>query len=300
MYHRILPSHDSRFDSEEPGMIVTPDTFRQQLSIIKQLFTVLPLSEWVERKIAGRTLPKRACAVTFDDGWRDNFEFALPILREQQVPATVFAVSRMVGTTQQFWPNRLAKLLSTSHDHAALRSFDWLKAISPDRSTKTLSRNGLAAMIENCKQISDPELCAHLDHMDKEIGHTPITEPSLMGWPELHQMQASGLVEIGSHTCNHTRLVEGLSQKILHNEIVESRQQLERQLGKPVTLFCYPNGDISAAAVQLVTQHYAAAVTTKSGINTTNAMVHQLKRIGVHEDISNTTTRFEARLAGWI
>ncbi len=81
-------------------MIVTPDSFRQQLRIIKQLFTVMPLSEWSRRQAEGKPLPQRACAITFDDGWRDNFEYALPILQQEQTPATVFAVAGMIGTTR--------------------------------------------------------------------------------------------------------------------------------------------------------------------------------------------------------
>src|SRR5690606_15090180 len=126
MYHRILPAADPRFAQEEPGMIVTPDSFRQQLRILKQLFELMPLSEWIERRTSGKPLPARACAVTFDDGWLDNYEYALPILREEQVPATLFAVSHMIGTTRQFWPNRLARVLAESSANAPLPSLEKL------------------------------------------------------------------------------------------------------------------------------------------------------------------------------
>ncbi len=112
-------------------------------------------------------------------------------------------------------------------------------------------------------------------------------------------MQATGLVDIGSHTCHHTRLVDGLSEQILHAEIVDSRRRLESELDKPVNLFCYPNGNVSPAAATLVSQHYAAAVTTQFGINRPDAPTHLLQRIGIHEDVSNTPTRFRARLSGW-
>ncbi len=301
MYHRILPFDDSRYRDEEPGMIVTPESFRQQLRIIKQLFTVIPLSEWVQRQSTNQSLPARACAITFDDGWRDNFEFALPILQAEQVPATVFAVSEMIGTTQQFWPNRLARLLSVAQsERDAIASFAWLRTLPGYRSSGALTREASAALINHCKQWSDPELRTHLDQMEAEINLLPPAEPALASWSELHQMQATGLVEIGSHTCRHIRLVEGLADKILYTEIVESRKQLENQLGKPVNLFCYPNGDVSAAAAKLVGQHYSAAVTTQFGINSLHASAYQLQRIGIHEDVSNTPTRFRARLSGWL
>lgn len=301
MYHRILPNHDPRYRDEEPGMIVTPDSFRQQLRIIKQLFSVIPLSEWVRRQAAGQALPERACAITFDDGWLDNFEFALPILQAEQIPATVFAVSGMIGSTRRFWPNRLADLLNfTKTDRASLRSFDWLQTLPGYQADEAPSREAIAQLIKSCKQLSDPELRMHLDLMETEASFNSPSVRAMMNWEELQQMQTSGLIEIGSHTCHHTRLVEGLPENILYAEIVESRKQLEDRLGKPVTLFCYPNGDVSSAAARLVAQHYSAAVTTQFGINSPRALAHQLQRIGIHDDISNTPTRFRARLSGWV
>jgi peptidoglycan/xylan/chitin deacetylase (PgdA/CDA1 family) len=113
-------------------------------------------------------------------------------------------------------------------------------------------------------------------------------------------MQTSGCIEVGSHTCNHYRLIANLDSAVMAREITESRQRLERELDKPITLFCYPNGDASKAAVELVRQHYDAAVTTQRGINDRSFDLHHLQRIGVHEDISNDATSFQARLSGWL
>ncbi|HSB95988.1 MAG TPA: polysaccharide deacetylase family protein [Spongiibacteraceae bacterium] len=300
MYHRILPASDPRHASEEPGMIVTPTSFRQQLQTIKKLFDVMPLIEWVERRAQGKPLPARACAVTFDDGWLDNFEYALPVLQAEQVPATVFAVADMVGTARQFWPNRLARILTTpglDHDQTA---FAWLQQLPGYSASATLTPEAIATLVHACKKFSDPELAANLERMETAIALPPLTSPALMDWPQLRQLQASGLIDIGSHTRHHYRLVENLPAAILHDEVVGSRSQLENMLDRPVKLFCYPNGNVSRAAAKLVAGHFAAAVTTQKGINTTASPLHTLTRIGIHEDISDTSTRFRARLSGWI
>lgn len=112
MYHRVLPKDSPARRAEQPGMYVSPDTLDLHLSELKrQRFELLHLDEWLRRAKAGSSLPRLACAVTFDDGWRDNYDFALPVLARHGVPATIFLVSSYIGTSYRFWPNRLMSLL---------------------------------------------------------------------------------------------------------------------------------------------------------------------------------------------
>jgi len=298
MYHRILPPDDARFREEEPGMIVTPESFSQQVRLLKNIFTIIPLSEWVERSQQGKPLPERACAITFDDGWRDNFEYAFPVLRAEQVPATVFAVSHMIGTRQHFWPNRLARLLRAGQ-REPLQRYSWLVQLPGYRMEGELTRDEIAGIIAACKRYSDDFLQSQLTLMEQEITTSETLEAPLMDWPQLIAMQSSGLVEIGSHTRYHCRLGGDMAETALEQEIVGSREHLQQQLDKPVTLFCYPNGDTSPAAARLVREHYKAAVTTQRGINLRETPAQTLLRIGVHDEVSTTPTRFGARLSGW-
>jgi peptidoglycan/xylan/chitin deacetylase (PgdA/CDA1 family) len=299
MYHRILPKTDQRFLIEEPGMITTPDSFRQHLREVKRLFTVLPLSEWVERKQANKPLPPRACAITFDDGWLDNHQHALPILKAEQTPATIFAVSHMIDTQREFWPNRISRALSLPAEQLAHPTLAWLVAITPRTDGLSLTKEQIAAVIGACKRFSDDEINTRLDEAESSGVLAKSNAPSLMSWNQLREMQASGFVEVGSHTCNHYRLVPELDSSKMSAEITQSKSLLEQQLDQPVTLFCYPNGDVSPQAIDTVRQHYQAAVTTRRGINTISADNHSLLRIGIHEDVADDPTNFRARLSGW-
>lgn len=300
MYHRILPADDERFAQEEPGMIVTPDTFRQQLRELKQLFTVLPLTEWIERRKAGKSLPARACAITFDDGWLDNYQYALPILQQEQVPATLFAVSHMIGTQREFWPNRLARLLSLTPNEISQAELGWLHGAPQFNKNGTHDREAIAAIINYCKQFSDADLHGWLDQAERVLSIDGSATPSLMNWDQLRGMHQSGLITVGSHTRNHYRLLNTLAQETLIGEIRESKTLLERELDTAVDLFCYPNGDVCEAAISEVRNTYSAAVTTQRGINTATTPAHQLLRIGVHEDVSRSSVQLKARLSGWM
>lgn len=302
MYHRILPSTDARFQQEEPGMLVRPESFAMHLKELKRNFDVMFLSDWVKAKQNGESLPNKACAVTFDDGWLDNFEFALPALKAEAVPATLFAVAEKIGTDFQFWPNIVSILLlnGAGKNLAKHPLFNNLNAQLNSLPAQP-SRDQIAHLIFQLKQHSDADIFKALQDINwRSLCPTEIP-PALMNWDQLKSMQASGLVEIGSHTCTHRRLTSALTSTELEYEIVKSKKILQDKLSTPIELFCFPNGDYNPEALTLVNTHYSAAVTTKRGINTNNSVaLHELTRIGLHDEVSHTRTLFRSRLSGWV
>lgn len=299
MYHRILPSTDPRTQAEEPGMIVTPETFAKHVRWLKESFDLIHLDEWVSRVEVGLSVPRRACAITFDDGWRDNYEFAFPIIKEAAVPVTLFVVSHMVGTTAAFWPNRVARVLqSLGSDEGFDRSLDWLTKWLP--RGRAVDREAISEVIRRLKVMSDAEIIERLEVAERALQVKPISDRSLVDWEELREMVDSGLVSVGSHSANHRRLDATATHEELWHEIVGSREMIERQIGRTPKVFCYPNGDVTLQALTLVQQYYSAAVTTRHGRNSRASSKHALKRIGLHEDISGNDVSLSARMSGWI
>jgi peptidoglycan/xylan/chitin deacetylase (PgdA/CDA1 family) len=299
MYHRILPAEDSRSALEEPGMQVSPPTFRRHLEWLRKRFEIVALSDWIARARNGQSLPRRAVAITFDDGWRDNYEYAYPILEALRVPATLFAVSHMIGTSDAFWPNRLTHLLQRHGVAATAQAtgLGWLPGVLADGPQTS---EATSAVIAACKRLPDAELRERLERAERVLQIAPCHPAPLMDWSQLNELANSGLVEIGSHTCRHTRLSEALPADATAQEILQSQALLEQRLGRPVRLFCYPNGDVSPAALALVRAHYDAAVTTRLGINDATTPLHELRRVGIHEDIARTPHAFFARLSTWV
>ncbi len=300
MYHRILPVSDPRYALEEPGMVVTPESFRAHIGWLENYFTVISLSEWLAKLHSGASLPKKCVAVTFDDGWRDNYEFAFPILKETNTPATIFVVTGMVGTSDQFWPNRVARLLLEYESELAnLQCADWLQGVVVEQAANADARDKVAAVVNSVKDLDDQDIKQRLDKIEAALQVSAPQQPAMMDWRQLQEMQATGLVEIGGHTMSHRRLLPHLDEATLQQEIVTSKQLLEAKLGNLVSLFCYPNGDYSAAAHALVQANYTAAVTTQKGTNSKNVPHHELKRIGVHENVAQDRKSFLHRLSGW-
>ena len=299
MYHRVLPRVEALAQREEPGMYVTPETFDLHLCTLVDGMTPVSLSDWVQRRADKQPLPHRAVAITFDDGWRDNYTHAWPVLKKYSVPATIFAVSGMIGTKRTFWPNRLMQLLSERNNIGEWPSgLEWLTDVSPVKPEQLTTPEALSDLVQACKRFSDIEMYKRLDALPET---TTAASPmrTMLDWDEIREMQASGLVEIGSHTENHCRLLESLDAEIAGHEILASKRTLEDRLGGTVQSFCYPNGDVSALAARLVGENYRLAVTTQRGINGAKQDPYRLKRIGLHEDVANTRTAFLARLSGW-
>jgi len=295
MYHRILPKEDPRYENEEPGMIVEPDTLKMHLQVLKKEFTMVKLSDWIERKNNNQTLPKKACAITFDDGWIDNHEYAFPILEKENIPATLFIVSDMVTNGQEFWPNRISRILKQPKE--LLQEIEWL---APYLSDKKIDRETLATIISNLKKHSDQQVLELILNAEKELNLKRNLSPTLMNWEQIKQCSQKGLIEIGSHTANHIRLKQELPPSLYSQEIMLSKQKIEKELNKTVKLFCYPNGDYCNDAIKEVSKYYIAAVTTEKGINSSNELKRfTLARIPVHQDISDTPRRLLARISNW-
>ena len=300
-YHRVLPRDFPELGVVEPGMYVFDDTFRKQMELLGEYFEPVDLAEWLRQREAGGDLPKRAAAITFDDGWRDNYEYAFPVLRELRLPATIFAVTGLAGTEYSFWPERLARRLEAAGQNAAITGSPWLDSLLRDAGVglQGLDGEGVSRVIAVAKRGSDSDNHRQLDLLDERFGPVlPAEGRDLADWSELAAMRDSGCIRIGSHTRHHVRMNEGLSAAELEEQIVGSRREIEEKLGTSTELFCYPNGDITPAAAALVRENYRGACTTQNGWNTRATPAHEIRRVPLHEDRSCSPDAFLARIAG--
>lgn len=294
-YHRVLPAVHPARAYEQPGMIVSPETLAMNIRVLRQHFELLHIEDWIERVRTGTPLPRLACALTFDDGWRDNYDHAFPVLQAEQAPATIYLVSDLVGTARGYWPTRLARLLCSAWRSGDLAPLQAFAAQCPTVTVPLKVAPGSEivaadAVLDALKPHYNDAMLSHA--VDATLGERMATEPvDLMDWEQIAEMEQSGLLRFGSHTRTHTRLRAGIDAALLNEEVDGSLAELSARLQRPVTGFCYPNGDYCSEAVQQVSSRYQYAVSTRRGWNTIKS-----NRLFMHRLTAQTTDGLNGRL----
>lgn len=306
-YHRVLPKADKRFSREQPGMRVSPETFEKNLQWASKFFQFISLGEWLELSQSGLAPKGKYCAVTFDDGWIDNYQYAFPILKDHSVPATIFCVHNMIDNRPDYWPGRLTSLVEAicaneDDSYVAFQRSElaWLvEACESSGVNWSHPQQGdFDKIIEAIKIYTDNEIYDLIDKTKVTLSLEYSEQRQVVSTVELADMLNSGLIEVGSHTSNHIRLLESTSSATLYSEVVESRELLSSKLGCEVKLFCYPNGYHPDAAERLVASHYLGGCTLDRGWNKDTDPFSVLKRVNLHEDVASDRDTFQSMLAG--
>lgn len=289
-YHRVLPRAEAERLAVEPGMFVTPETFRDHVALLSRHFEVMRLGDLIERWRNGAPLPLRACAITFDDGWRDNHQHAFPILRDAGQPATIFLVTERVGTDGAFWPDEVC------------RRFDSMAGVDRREGARVLldrepGRRPVDDVLAFLKRLSEPELERALERLRALVPIPPVRERELLDWEEVHEMANAG-VDFESHGATHAILTT-IPRARVHEELQSARETLrEHGLGRG-DLVAYPSGACDAAVMEEARRAgVRAAFATVPGLVSAAAFHLSLPRIGLHQDIAASPAAFLREVPG--
>jgi peptidoglycan/xylan/chitin deacetylase (PgdA/CDA1 family) len=298
MYHRILPAGYKSEVPVQPGMWVSGSSFEMHLDFLDANFSIISLGEMI-RKVSSDEDLAGCCVITFDDGWVDNYQFAYPLLRKKQIPATIFLATDLISTDKWFWPEEVAWCLSCAIDREyAISSLALgLDGVVP-HFTGSLSREETHAVIDETitriKKLSPIErgsiyaTCSKF--RQKEQGKST---RFMLNWAEVHEMKKSGLITFGSHTASHC-LLDQLTSKEIRLELEKSFTALGTNGDK---FFAYPNGNYNDEVLkEIKNAGVTAALTTERGRLTSAEKLLRLPRIGLHNDISNTLPLLKWRL----
>jgi peptidoglycan/xylan/chitin deacetylase (PgdA/CDA1 family) len=287
-YHRVLPHRAAQDDAVEPGMYVTPESFAKQLDWLTAHFEVIPLHEVVDRLSRAAPLPRGACAISFDDGWRDNFEFALPQLKARGLPATVFVVTERIATRGAFWPDEVSRRWSSA-DPA--RRSSWCESAGLDPTV------GLESMLDWLKSLREAERAEVLEAILDAGSQAGSERRELLDWDEIDRLSSAG-ISVESHGATHA-ILTGIDEPEAADELRRSRAQLRERGHGRHGLLAYPSGGWNRRVAQLAADHgYRAAFSTERGLAGPGNDPFALPRLGLHEDISSTRAEFLFRVPG--
>ena len=298
MYHRVVDPLDQQELHTQPGMYVTHSSFERQMLFLKKKYRILFLEELIDcikrnENIGG------CCAITFDDGWRDNYVHAFKILQKHHVPATVFLATAYVGTKRIFWPEELSHYIEEPlKGHNLL-----LNSSSPVfRFQREIEKHAgaekavfLNNAIEILKGYSPGERTTVLEYY-RGMSTTRELPRQMLSWQEVEEMSMSGVVTFGAHTTEH-EILDQLPLSKATRAISQSKDVIEHKTGSDVGMFAYPNGNYNEDILKTVREcGFIGAVTTKKGFLKQDTPLLEIPRIGIHEDISTTTPLFWGRI----
>lgn len=262
IFHRVAARVDPLFPDD-----VDVRRFDEICTWLKRWFDVLPLDEAVLR-LKTRTLPARAAVITFDDGYRDNCEVALPVLQRHDLCATFFIATGFLDGGCMWNDIVIEAVRRTNESVIDLRPLGICGLARLDVGDMRQKRAAIDLVLRSLKYLPiDQRLDAAL-RMTALLG-IRVPADNMMTSNQVRALRAAGM-QIGAHTVLHP-ILAGLSDDAARAEMLQSKHRLEHILGEQVTLFAYPNGrpeqDFTERCVEIARDiGFNAAVSTAKGV----------------------------------
>ncbi|MGB8658696.1 MAG: polysaccharide deacetylase family protein [Candidatus Zixiibacteriota bacterium] len=288
----MLDLKHNRENHPLPGMVTLESTFDKQMRYLKRNFNVISLDALIGCLKDKKNLPPSSMVITFDDGWRDNYLFAFPILRKYDLPATIFLSTDYIGTSRMPWFHVVnfilqAQALTFQKMTDILSGFE---QISPEEKGSIVESFALAdVFIEKLKKIKPDiqekmirEMIKESDIRMNEIGK----QRWMLDWEEIKEM-GEDQISFGSHAHSH-RILTYLDLIDIKKELIESKRAIEEKTKGPVNSFAYPNGDFTPEIRELVKEagYLCACTVGKIKEKQDGIDLFALPRIGIHEGMS--------------
>jgi peptidoglycan/xylan/chitin deacetylase (PgdA/CDA1 family) len=268
-YHRIGTAQADNNELDSKIISASPAGFDWQMDYLNHYFTVLSFEKFIEDSQNGKPIPPNAAIITFDDGYLDNYEFAYPVLKRYNFPATIFLISGLIGTSKVMWWDEVARLIyKTNNISFTLQGIGTIKLETP--RDRLIAREKARSYL---KSLSGEQLPVEVDKLRRQLANSSSSDDQkrvFLNWEEVKEMEKNR-ISFGAHTRSHPILTR-ISNAQARLEICESKSTIEQALGKPVTSFAYPNGrpgDFNEQTQAILSNlGFKAAVTLVHGCNT--------------------------------
>ena len=216
--------------------------FEEHMFTISRMASVVPLADLVQMIAAGSP-GRNLVAITFDDGFRNNYSRAYPILRKYDIPATIFLATDYIGEAGLFWPERiLYQIIRTSKARVGVDSLGVLPLDTDDEK-----QNAYRTIANFLKASPQDRLLPEVANLENQLGvdyrmDDPLYQDLMaLTWEDIQVMEAEGLISFGGHSASHAILAKLTDEEALV-EINRCKEALDDHLSGSARMWAYPNG----------------------------------------------------------
>jgi peptidoglycan/xylan/chitin deacetylase (PgdA/CDA1 family) len=296
MYHSVV--ENPQLTENSIGTSKSISVFEAHMRTLAQRFTPVTVDQIVDFANGGRELPPRAVAVTFDDGFLDNLEIALPILSRYAIPAIFYIMVGAVETGITPWYCRINFALRTT------RKREWT---DPEQGRVYKLENlqdrkvALSAAWEAGARKTGAVQTEYVRQIEEALEIETVPSNLMLTWDQVRAVRKAGHT-IGAHTITHPNLAH-VTKDEAQSEIVGCKERLEKELGEPIRHFSYPH-----PALNPNYSHQTIEITREAGFKsaalTTCGAVHKgdeplsLKRIYAANDLNQWVWNLECTFLG--
>ncbi len=292
-FHRVRPPGQAA-DPFDTCPSVSAETFQRILEHLQRRFTILPLAELCERR--GQKAP--VAAVTFDDGWRDNYDLAFPILRQLGVPATIFLVTSKIGGRELFWQQTLGQVFRAASEAPRGDAANGLRSLLRVRDGRPLTYQLYRDTVVCWKNLKQAECFDRLRRAGWAVSQGAACPRQFLTADEVREMAAAG-VSFGSHTVTHA-ILPYLPAAQIEWELAQSKAALEGLLGGAIGALAYPNGQWSPLVVEYAQRTgYSIACTTHASRLSGKERLLCLPRFDLSWDSMSVSDSFRSGAFEW-
>ena len=298
--HSILAYHHvvSPFSENHllfPSEYITQELFEAHVQWLKERYYIIPLRKIFENHQSKSKSSKTRdqIALTFDDGWGDFYSFAYPILKRNNIPATVFLVTDFIDTKRQIWFNSIKRVTHELKNNPAL-----LKSLFCDDVSNILNNKSDLCLIQERLSRLDGghviDLLKHYPHHDcqkladiwnkvcRSYNSDFVTSDKWLSWAVISEMEKSGLIDFGMHGSKHL-FIPHISEKDFSLEVIHCRDTLKSRTNSFLNCYCYPGGLYLKKHTELLADMgIDFAVTYSGGVVKPGTSPYQISRVGVN------------------
>jgi len=289
-YHRVLQNGETPFYN----LGIPVHVFERQVAFFARRWRPIPLRSLVKRLKGRQPIPPRTLVITFDDGYRDNFELAASVLQRHGVPATFFVTTNFIDRPHEkpWWDELAEGIAGLTGESLALRMNGTVHFFRARRTWERMKI--LDTVLESMKALGNGEFHRRLELLRSQLGRAGATggvsSRPMMTWEETRQLAEWGF-EVECHTRSHPILAR-LPRRQWSRELFWPKLHIERKLQRPVRFLAMPNGRPEDVPEELPARlrryGYEAAVTSVAGAVRPGDDLYLLKRRGVYSGNSMT------------